>query len=234
MATDRTEATRRGQSPTKTTTKHPIAAIEKRILDSAAYADLTFSARAVLLLLCRNIEKNRNGHIQLSEVQAANNGIERKTLRRAFNDLIVHQLVVMTWRGGKVQGSCNKYGLTWVPIKDRKGIHVEHFKLESWRDWKPEQNKTGCPKCPQDSAQIVPLTAISIPKMSPTPGDKKVPIEVMPHRAGKTLRSTASQNAITPSEQQHDTADNYGAWLTPYISRLTSLGLAHACPVSIQ
>jgi len=188
MATDSTEAQKRGKSATKTTTKrsHPIAAIEKRILDSSAYADLTFSARAVLFLLARNIEKDRNGHVQLSEVQAANNGIERKTLRRAFSDLIAHQLVVMTWRGGKVQGSCNKYGLTWLPIKDRKGIHADHFKLEAWRDWKPEQNKTGCQKCPRDSAKNVPLMAISVPKMSPTPGVKKGPIEVMPHTTAKT------------------------------------------------
>jgi hypothetical protein len=180
MATDRTEAQKRSQSLAKTSTKHPIAAIEKRILDSAAYADLAFSSRAVLVLLCRNLEKNRNGHIQLSETQAAGNGIERKTLRRAFSDLIAHQLIVMTWRGGKVQGSCNKYALTWMPIKDRKGIHADHFKLESWRDWKPvTSEKTGYRKSPLHSAQNVPLKAISSPKISPTPGDKKGPIEVI-------------------------------------------------------
>lgn len=179
MATDRTEQTKRGQSP-KTTTKHPIAAIEKRILDSAAYADLAFSSRAVLFLLCRNLDLNRNGHIQLSETQAAGNGIERKTLRRAFSDLIAHQLIVMTWRGGKVQGGCNKYALTWIPIKDRKGIQASHFKPESWRDWKPEKHeKTGYQKCPSDSTQNVPLRAFSSPKISPTPGDKKGLIEVI-------------------------------------------------------
>lgn len=201
MATDRTEQSRRGQATRKVSASHPIAALEKRIIDSTAYADLTFSARAVLFLLCRNLEKNRNGHIQLSEKQAADNGIERKTLRRAFSDLIAHQLIVMTWRGGKIQGSCNKYGLTWMPIKDRKGIHSDHFKLESWRDWKPERNKTGCRNSPQDSAQNVPLTATSIPKMSPTPGVKKGPIEVMPYTAVKTPLYRA---AITKNRRLHD------------------------------
>lgn len=163
----------------KYSSKHPIAAIEKRIIDSTAYADLSFSARAVLLLLCRNLELERNGHIQLSESQAATNGIERKTLRRALVDLTAHQLIVMTWRGGKIQGRCNKYALTWMPIKDRRGIHADHFKLDSWRDFVPELDKTGCRKCPQDSAQNAPLKAISSPKMSPTPGDKKGLIEVI-------------------------------------------------------
>ena len=116
---------------------HPIAAIEKRVIDSPAFADLSFSARAVLVLLARNLEKNRNGHIQLSEKQAAENGIERKTLRRALADLTAHQLTAMTKRGGKVQGYCNKYALTWLPVKDRAGIHIDHFKLDSWRDWQP-------------------------------------------------------------------------------------------------
>lgn len=148
-------ATGRGSTqPPKYSSKHPIAAIEKRVMDSDAHADLTFSARAVLMLLCRNLEKGKNGHIQLSEKQAAQHGIERKTLRRALQDLIAHQLIVMTWRGGKVQGACNKYALTWIPVKDRNGIHLDHFQLDSWRSWK----KTESPKCPQDSAQNVPLS----------------------------------------------------------------------------
>lgn len=159
---------------------HPIAAIEKRVLDSPAHADLTFSARAVLILLCRNLELGRNGHIQLSESQAAKHGVERKTLRRAFKELVSHQLVVMTWRGGKVQGACNKYALTWLPVKDRNGIHADHFKLEAWRDWEPTiEKKTACRESPPDSAVIVPLTGIRSPKMSPTPGGNKGLIEVI-------------------------------------------------------
>lgn len=159
---------------------HPIAAIEKRVLDSHTHADLTYSARSVLILLCRNLELDRNGHIQLSESQATAQGIERKTLRRAFKELIAHQLVVMTWRGGKVQGACNKYALTWLPVKDRNGIHADNFKLDAWRDWEPtSEKKTACRESPPDSAVIVPLTGIRSPKMSPTPGGKNGLIEVI-------------------------------------------------------
>ena len=82
---------RSSSSATKYSSKHPIAAIEKRIIDSPTFTDLTFSARAVLLLLCRNLQMDLNGHIQLSEKQAEENGIERKTLRRALKELIAHQ-----------------------------------------------------------------------------------------------------------------------------------------------
>lgn len=162
--------------------QHPIAAIEKRVIDSAAFADLSFSARAVLLLLARNLEKDRNGHVQLSETQAEANGINRKTLRRALKDLLAHQLAVMTWRGGKVQGNCNKYALTWMPIKERKGINADGFNLDAWRGWTPQTRNTALPKCPIDSAENVPLMRISDPEMSPTPGDKKGRIEVNTNR----------------------------------------------------
>lgn len=207
----------------KMSSKHPIAAIEKRIIDSPAYADLSFSARAVLLLLCRNMEKGMNGHIQISERQAGDNGIERKTLRRALADLTAHQLIVMTWRGGKVQGNCNKYALTWLPIKQRNGICIDHFKLDSWRAWSVSQrNKTGCRKCPQDSAQNVPLKRISSPKMSPTPGDKKGLIEV--------IANISNENGGAGTSMQRHGRPAGVAWMPAYLDRLAAHGLAgHQC-----
>ncbi len=202
---------RRADKPTK---MHPIAAIEKRVIDSPAFADLSFSARAVLLLLCRNLEKGKNGHIQLSEAQGCENGIERKTLRRALADLLAHQLVAMTRKGGKVQGQCNRYALTWLPVKARAGIHADHFKLDAWRSWTaPEGEKTGCRKCPPDSAQNVPLMPNHSPKMSPTPGDKKGLIEVVP------IRGVSAPPAAPPT----GTAP---AWMLADLARLEAAGLA--------
>jgi len=191
MANDKHEAIRRGQSSMKKSSGHPIAAIEKRIMDSQAHANLSYSARAVLMALCRNKEKDRNGHIQLSEKQAESLGIERKALRRALKQLIAHQLIIMTWRGGKVQGSCNKYALTWEPIKDRTGIQCQQFKPDAWRDWKPVEKKTASLKCAQDEPQFVPLTEISNPKLPPTSGDKKGHIEVIPVVAVKASSGMA-------------------------------------------
>lgn len=64
MAIDRSEATRRGQSHIKPNTKHPYAAIEHRVIDSPAYIDMTFSARALLLEIARQLTKDNNGHLQ--------------------------------------------------------------------------------------------------------------------------------------------------------------------------
>lgn len=227
MGIDQNESRRRrGADHPKLSSKHPIACVEKRIVDSPAFAHLSFSARAVLLLLARNIEKGRNGHVQLSEAQAAANGIERKTLRRALADLRAHQLIVMTWRGGKVQGACNKHALTWLPIKDRKGIHAEAFKLDAWRDWKPpEPGKTGYRKCPPDSAQNVPLMAISVPKMSPTPGDKKGHIELVPI---PTYESSPDGGSTTPGEADPPRPDPLLTELLPAHNDVADAELAQA------
>lgn len=204
MGIDQNEHRRgRDAGKPKHSSKHPIAAIEKRIIDSPAYADLAFSSRAVLLLLARNLEKNRNGHIQLSEKQSAENGIDRKTLRRALADLREHQLIVMTWRGGRVQGLCNKYALTWLPVKERAGIHADLFKLDAWRGWiQCKSDKTASRKCPLDGGKNVPLRRIENPEMSPTPGAKSPPIEVI------TIPHT-----------------NSGAWQHEYLARLSAFGL---------
>lgn len=212
----RAESTWRGSNqPRKYSKTHPIAAIEKRVMDSPARADLTYSAREVLMLLCRNLEKDMNGHIQLSETQAAAHGIERKTLRRAIHDLIAHQLIVMTWRGGKVQGACNKYALTWMPIKIRKGIHADHFKLDAWRDWK----KTASQKCPQDSAENVPLRRISGPKLSPNTSPKMSPIEVI------AIPNTETGNGDVgfggQEEAQHQSSRSRKPLTSPLVIRMS-------------
>ena len=80
MATDRTEQFRRGQSPAKTTTKHPYAAIEHRVIDSEAYADLSFSARSLLIQLTRQLTKpNNNGRLQAAHSYLTRYGFSDNT-----------------------------------------------------------------------------------------------------------------------------------------------------------
>ena len=63
MARDSYEATKRGQHR-KPATKHPYAAIEHRVIDSPAYADLSFSARALLIQFARQLTApNNNGRL---------------------------------------------------------------------------------------------------------------------------------------------------------------------------
>lgn len=202
MGIDQHERKRR-QKADRTRMVHPIAAIEKRVMCSTAYTTLSFSARATLLLLAYWLKKDGNGHIQVAEQTAAEHGIERKTFRRALRELQAHQLVVMTWRGGKVHGSCSKYALTWLPIKDRAGIRIDGFAHDAWKRFESMPGaRNYVQKCPLDSAQNVPLKAISSPKMSPTPGDKK-----------------------GPNELDTNTRSELRAWMPGYLPRLAAAGL---------
>lgn len=154
--------------------KHPIAAIEKRVIHSPAFADLAPSSVVVLLLLAANLAKDRNGHIQLSETDAAAHGIERKTLRRALRDLEDHGFIHKTKPGGKVQGHCHKWAFTWMPVKHRNGLdeaYLDRFKMFAYDT---REKKLQGEKCPLDSAQNVPLMPIRNPKMSLTQGTKTV------------------------------------------------------------
>lgn len=137
MAIDRAEQ-KRGQSATKTTTKHPYAAIEHRVIDSTAYADLTFSARSLLILMARQLTKDNNGHLQATFSYMRRFGFSENTLSRGIQELISHGFICRTRSGGYQQGAA-QYATTWLPIKNRQGLFLEGFKPYAWRDWQPEQ-----------------------------------------------------------------------------------------------
>lgn len=129
----------------KYSSAEPIAAVEKRVIDSPAFAALPGEAVRVLILLARNLEKGRNGHIFVSESFAAEHGLNRKTLYRSLKVLIAHGLVCMTKRGGN--GLCSRYALSWLSLsRDTEGLHASHFVKDAWRGWQPSTKKTTVPK----------------------------------------------------------------------------------------
>ena len=102
-------------------TKHPYAAIEHRVIDSAAYADLNHSARSVLTLVTRQLTKDNNGHLQATAAYMQRFGIAENTLGRALKELIGHGMIYRTC-GNKRNPSSNdwkripaKYAVTWLP-----------------------------------------------------------------------------------------------------------------------
>jgi len=88
----------------KLSTKHPYAAIEHRVIDSPAYADLTFSARSLLVLIARQLTKNNNGHLQATFTYMERFGFSVNTLSRATHELITHGFIYKTKSGGFHQG----------------------------------------------------------------------------------------------------------------------------------
>lgn len=152
MATDMTEATKRGATRRKAATAHPYAAIEHRVIDSAAFADLTPNAAKVLLLLARQVTMGKdsrlnNGHLQATSSFLKKYGIgSEHTVQSALEQLISHGLIYRTKSHGanKVWA---RYALTWLPIQDREGLYLDGFKACAWRDWEPEEKKAPRKKC---------------------------------------------------------------------------------------
>jgi hypothetical protein len=77
----------------KPSTKHPYAAIEHRVLDSAAYAALPFSAQSLLLMLARQLNGKNNGRLQATITYLQPRGFSDNTITRGIADLIAAGLI---------------------------------------------------------------------------------------------------------------------------------------------
>jgi hypothetical protein len=126
----------------KPSLKHPYAAIEHRVIDSPAYADLTYAARALLVLFTRQMTKENNGHLLAAHSYLVKFGFSKATLSRAIRELITHGMIYKTKSGGFHLGSA-KFAVTWLPVKNTAGIFMQGFKSCAWRDWTPQIKKRG-------------------------------------------------------------------------------------------
>lgn len=123
----------------KTSTKHPYAAIEHRVIDSPAYANLSYSARGLLQLFARQLSKNNNGHLMATYSFMRKFGIDSEhTISRGIKELIAHGMIYRTRSGGYQQGAA-QYAVTWLSITNRKGLYLDGFVPCAWRDWNPEE-----------------------------------------------------------------------------------------------
>ena len=137
---DPTEARERGIKPAKKySTKHPYAAIEHRVIDSAAYSDLTFAARSVLMLLVRQLTLDNNGHLQASFKWMSRYGLgSENTLGKAIKQLISHGFIYRTRCGGFHRGA-SSYAVTWLSVTKKAGLYLDGFQVCAWRYWEPEK-----------------------------------------------------------------------------------------------
>ncbi len=214
---DRAEQQRRGQSPRKPSTKHPYAAIEHRVIDSPAYADMKHSSCALLLLLSRQLTKDNNGHLHAAFKWCKPRGIgSEHTLRDAIADLIAHGFIFRTHSHG-ANGAWARYAVTWLPIKQREGLFLDGFKSCAWREWLPSAKQ---PKVKNSTRQ----------KMQDQSGRKCSFIPENPAESAGSRGAKSADNELIPCRA----VETAPAWIPEYISRLTALGLAHACPVAIQ
>ncbi|MHB1656522.1 MAG: hypothetical protein ACYC3O_03270 [Burkholderiales bacterium] len=162
-------------------TKHPYAAIEHRVIDSDAFADLTFAARALLLQMARQLTKSNNGHLQATHKYLKRFGFSENTITRCIAELITHGFIYRSRSGGFHQGAA-KYAVTWLSITNKEGIFLQGFKPFAWRDWEPDEKKTPPPNlrtCSRKNGEWTP-SPTPIFEASPTPIFED--IEYMPYR----------------------------------------------------
>lgn len=144
--------------------KHPYAAIEHRVLDSPAFADLSGSAVRLLLLLARQLKKDNNGHLQATFKWCQRFGIgSEHTVQSAIAELISHGLIYRTCSHGPNKAWA-RYAVTWLSIgKNREGLFLEGFVSCAWRYWQPDENGHGKKKAPRKNCRNVPAESAVSP-----------------------------------------------------------------------
>jgi hypothetical protein len=204
MATDRTEAAKRGQQRQGGAKRHPYAAIDHRVIDSEAYADLSFSARALLVQLARQLSApNNNGRLHAVHSVLSKFGFSENTITRGIAELIAHGFVYRARSGGFHQGAA-QYAVTWLPITEqRDGLFFQGFRTCAWRDWEPSEKKLRSPNLGTDSRNSGGLTAPTAANLAADSPPKNEDIELMP---------------------VHSVSHSHGQWVKAYLDRLATHG----------
>ena len=143
----------------KTSTKHPYAAIDHRVIDSDAYADLKHSSCRLLLIMARQLTKDNNGQLQATFTYCEKRGIgSEHTLKEGIADLIAHGFIYRT-RSHGANKVWAKYAVTWLPIKKREGLFLAGFLIFAWRNWLLQKKapRRKCRNTPAESAVSYPI-----------------------------------------------------------------------------
>ena len=203
----------------KTSTKHPYAAIDHRVIDSPAYADLSFSACSLLLIMARQLTKGNNGHLQASFTWCKKRGFRSEhTLRDAIADLIAHGFIYRT-RSHGANKAWAKYAVTWLPITDKRDLFLDGFKPFAWRDWTPTDKKSSRQKVLDQSSRKCSFTPEKPAESAGIKGAKNAGYELVPNSrvisAQTALLKRKEKPLITyhliPVRGQRYTTDRYSA-----------------------
>lgn len=195
---DRHEQIRRGQQPRKGSTKHPYAAIEHRVIDSPAFADLTPSAVKLLVILVRQLTADNNGRLQATYSYVSKLGMgSQHTISRAIQELIAHGLIYRARSGGYQQGAA-QYAVTWLPIKQREGLFLDGFKSCAWRDWEPDK-KIPPSKLQEGQCKNGMRTPSPTALYASSPPPKSADNELIPCRGSEAAMLSTAAQRITPA-----------------------------------
>lgn len=143
MGIDHNEARRQRAADKSKRTVHPFVALEHRVMDSPAYADLGFAARNLIDLMARQLTRDNNGHLQATFSWCKRYGFgSEHTLRGAIADLVSHGFIFKT-RSHGANGAWARYALTWLAIRKTDGLYLENFRPFAYRNWVPKDMPSG-------------------------------------------------------------------------------------------
>ncbi|MBU3592038.1 hypothetical protein ICN11_08415 [Polynucleobacter sp. 78F-HAINBA] len=119
----------------------PFIQIPSEVLNSSAYIDLSYAARAALIEILHFYRGNNNGSIWISSETVAKRGFSKNTMTRAVKELIAHGMIYQTRRGGNLSGVCNLYAITWKRINKAEGQFLNQFVSYAYQNWKSSVEK---------------------------------------------------------------------------------------------
>jgi hypothetical protein len=126
-------------------------------MDSPAYAELSFSAQSLLMVLARQMNGDNNGRLQASYKFCRRYGFgSEHTIRGAIAELIAHGLIYRT-RSHGANKAWARYAVTWLPIgklnDDGVELFLDGFKMDAWKHYVPSEKKAPCKKCRNNPAE---------------------------------------------------------------------------------
>ncbi|HBK44164.1 MAG: hypothetical protein A2X74_00360 [Polynucleobacter sp. GWA2_45_21] len=119
----------------------PFVQIPSEVLNSAAYKDLSYSARAILVEMLHFYRGNNNGSIYIAAKTVINRGLSKNTMTKAVKELIAHGFIYQTRRGGSLSGVCSLFAITWKLINKGEGQFLNQFVSNAYRNWSPALKK---------------------------------------------------------------------------------------------
>jgi len=100
-------------------------AIPHAVLDSVAFMDASYPAKALIFDLMRQHSGSNNGHLHLSFSWLGSRGWKsRDVIQRARAELTERNLLIQTRQGGLNIGA-SRYAVTWLKISNFVGLDIQ-------------------------------------------------------------------------------------------------------------
>jgi len=120
------------------------SAIPHAVLDSVAFMGASYTAKALLFELMRQLNGSNNGHVQLAIAYLKERGwLSVDVIQKAKAELI-ERLLIMKTRFGGLNAGPDMWAVTWLVVSDRSGLdrRPEQMTPGAWHMFvEPEKQK---------------------------------------------------------------------------------------------